>query len=47
MDFLQVRDGFIKIDSPNREVYQDNAKHYAKKKFFIHFIIRLQPILDI
>lgn len=29
-------DGFIKIDSPNREVDQDNAEHDAEKKFFIH-----------
>jgi hypothetical protein len=30
MDFLEVGDGIVKIDPPNREINQSNAKHNAK-----------------
>jgi hypothetical protein len=45
VDFFQVNDGFIKVDSPDREVDQDNAKHDAENEFLIHGSANLAFIL--
>ena len=38
MDFIKVGESIVEIDSPDREVNQNNAEHNAENYFFIHLI---------